>query len=251
MKNRSARDRHRSWRRIQSPYCSLELCADRDNSKRGENLVDQKGLPVNFEFLQIIIFICFGGVYCFFGYSFLKFLLVVAGAVTGMVIANIATTTFFNGSTAAYIIIAVVGVIIGVLIAKFLFKAAIWTLGFAFGACLAPLVVPLITDPASTAAMVIAVLFSMVTGFLALFVQRALLILATSTLGAFVVMTSVQLLMDKNYLFSAEDLQVAYDMAVQRMWWAILILTFAGIMFQYRDSNKKKKQRVHTKEADL
>ena len=193
---------------------------------------------MNVESLQHIVFICFGAVYCFFGYRFLKLLLAVGGVVAGVALANLIASAYFQGSIVVFLIIALLASLIAGAIVRFVFNLAIWCVGFVFGACLALLIVPLLTDLESLAGAVIAVLFATGTGLLAVMMQRPLLIIVTATIGAFVVMTAIQMINTHYYLFNAEELALAYADAVNRTWWGIILLAVAGMICQFRTKKR-------------
>jgi|TARA_B100000809_G_scaffold138624_1_gene136253 hypothetical protein len=198
---------------------------------------------LNVESLQDIVFICFGAVYCFFGYRFLKLLLAVGGVVAGVALANLIASAYFQGSVVVFLIIALLTSIIAGVIVRFVFNLAIWCVGFVFGTCLSPLIVPLLTDPESLAGAVIAILFATVTGLLAVIMQRPLLIIVTATIGAFVVMTAIQMIDTHYYPFDAEELASAYADAVDRTWWGIMLLAIAGMICQFQAKKRVKRAR--------
>ena len=193
---------------------------------------------MNAESLQHIVFISFGAVYCFFGYRFLKLLLAVGGVVAGIALANLIASAYFQGNVIVFLIIALLTSLIAGLIVRFVLNLAIWCVGFVFGTCLAPLIVPLLTVPESLAGVVIAVLFATVTGLLAVIMQRPLLIVITATIGAFVVMTAIQMINSNFHLFNAEELASAYANAVDRTWWGIMLLAVTGIICQFQSKKR-------------
>ena len=198
---------------------------------------------MNVELLQHIAFICFGAVYCFFGYRFLKLLLAVGGVVAGVALANLIASAYFQGNVVVFLIIALLTSLIAGVIVRFVFNLAIWCVGFVFGTCLAPLIVPLLADPESLSGAVIAVLFATVTGLLAVVMQRPLLIIVTATIGSFVVMTAIQMIDARDHLFNAEELASAYADAVDRTWWGIMLLAVAGIICQFQTKKRVKRDR--------
>jgi hypothetical protein len=198
---------------------------------------------LNLESLQEIAFICFGAVYCFFGYRFLKLLLAVGGVVAGVALANLIASAYFQGSVVVFLIIALLTSLIAGVIVRFVFNLAIWCVGFVFGTCLAPLIVPLLTDPESLAGAVIAILFATVTGLLAVILQRPLLIIVTATTGSFVVMTAIQMIDTRDHLFNAGELESAYAAAVERTWWGIVLLAVAGMICQFKGKKRAKRAR--------
>jgi hypothetical protein len=198
---------------------------------------------LNVELLQHIVFICFGAVYCFFGYRFLKMLLAVGGVVAGVALANLIASAYFQGNVVVFLIIALLASLIAGVIVRFVLNLAIWCVGFVFGTCLAPLIVPLLADPESLASVVIAVLFATVTGLLAVMMQRPLLIIVTATIGSFVVMTAIQMIGTCHHLFNVEELQSAYDAAVERTWWVIVLLAVVGVICQFQTKKRTKAPR--------
>ena len=125
--------------------------------------------------------ITWGVLDCFFGYKVFKITLALFGALIGAGLAQ-AIAQHFAASQAVEIVSLIVGALLGAGLAFLLYIAAVFVAGFGFGATLGVL---LLANYHHMVAMLSGVVLGIVGGFLAVKVQRVLIILSTSLLGAF------------------------------------------------------------------
>ena len=118
---------------------------------------------------------------CFFGYKLFKVTLALFGALLGAGLAH-ALTQHFAASRAVEIGSMIAGGLLGAGLAFLLYIAAVFVAGFGFGATLGML---LLANYHHMVAMLTGVVLGIVGGFLAVKIQRILIILSTSLLGAF------------------------------------------------------------------
>ena len=118
---------------------------------------------------------------CFFGYKVFKVTLALFGALVGAGLAH-ALIQHFTVSQTVEIVLLIAGALLGASLAFLLYIAAVFVAGFGFGATLGML---LLANYHHMVAMLTGVVLGIVGGFLAIKVQRVLIILSTSLLGAF------------------------------------------------------------------
>jgi hypothetical protein len=125
--------------------------------------------------------IAWGVLDCFFGYRIFKITLAVVGGLIGLAAGQMLATTIGLGpgaETAALI----VGAVLGAGLAFLLYIAAVFVAGFGFGATLGML---LLANYHHMVALLTGVVLGIIGGFLAVKVQRVLIILSTALLGSF------------------------------------------------------------------
>jgi hypothetical protein len=125
--------------------------------------------------------ICWGVLDCFFGYKVFKVTLALFGALIGAGLAQ-ALAQHFGANQTVEIVCLIAGGLLGAGLAFLLYVAAVFVAGFGFGATLGVL---LLSNYHHMVAMLSGVVLGVVSGFLAVKVQRVLIILSTSLLGAF------------------------------------------------------------------
>lgn len=118
---------------------------------------------------------------CFFGYKIFKVTIGVLGAVGGAIVGQwAAQATGLDGWAAVAAL--VVGAALGAGLMFFLYVATVFLAGFGFGATLALL---LLAHFDQNVALLAALVVGLVGGFAAVKLQKVVMILATSLLGAF------------------------------------------------------------------
>jgi hypothetical protein len=125
--------------------------------------------------------IAWGVLDCFFGYRIFKITLAVVGGLIGLAAGQMLATSIGLGpgaETAALI----VGAVLGAGLAFMLYIAAVFVAGFGFGATLGML---LLANYHHMVALLTGVVLGIIGGFLAVKVQRILIILSTALLGSF------------------------------------------------------------------
>jgi hypothetical protein len=125
--------------------------------------------------------ITWGVLDCFFGYKVFKITLALFGALLGAGLAH-ALARHFGANQVVELISLIAGAMLGAGLAFLLYIAAVFVAGFGFGATLGVL---LLANYHHMVAMLTGVVLGIVGGFLAVKVQRVLIILSTSLLGAF------------------------------------------------------------------
>jgi hypothetical protein len=117
----------------------------------------------------------------FFGYRIFKITLAVVGGLLGLAAAHAAGLALHLGPDTATAVM-VVGALLGAGLAFLLYIAAVFVAGFGFGATLGML---LLSHYHHMVALLAGVVLGIVGGFLAVKVQRILIILSTALLGSF------------------------------------------------------------------
>jgi len=125
--------------------------------------------------------IAWGLLDCFFGYRVFKITLAVVGGLLGLLLAQAASTALRFGA-GTEVIVMIVGGLLGASVAFLLYKGAVFVAGFGFGATLGVL---LLTHYNDMVALMSGVVLGIVGGFLAVKLQRVLIILSTALLGSF------------------------------------------------------------------
>jgi hypothetical protein len=128
-----------------------------------------------------LAFICWGVLDCFFGYRVFKITLALFGGLAGALLLEAAARQLGADPSVANGAM-LVGAVLGAVLAFLLYLAAVFIAGFGFGATLGVL---LLAHFHHTASLLAGVVLGVVGGFLALKVQRVLIILSTATLGSF------------------------------------------------------------------
>ncbi|AOS43755.1 hypothetical protein Verru16b_00810 [Lacunisphaera limnophila] len=117
----------------------------------------------------------------FFGYRVFKVTLAVVGGLIGLGGAHV-LATFLAVTPGVATALLVVGAMLGAALAFLLYLAAVFVAGFGFGATLALL---LLARQPPVVALVAGIVLGILGGFLAVKVQRILIVLSTSLLGSF------------------------------------------------------------------
>jgi hypothetical protein len=125
--------------------------------------------------------IAWGLLDCFFGYRVFKITLAVVGGLLGLFLAETASTALRLGP-GTEVIVMIVGGLLGASVAFLLYQGAVFVAGFGFGATLGVL---LLTHYNDMVALMSGVVLGIVGGFLAVKLQRVLIILSTALLGSF------------------------------------------------------------------
>lgn len=125
--------------------------------------------------------ITWGVLDCFFGYKVFKVTLALVGALIGVALAQAAARYLGAGPTVETISL-IAGAVAGASLAFLLYIAAVFVAGFGFGATLGVL---LLAHFHHMVALLSGVVLGIVGGFLAIKVQRILIILSTALLGSF------------------------------------------------------------------
>ena len=125
--------------------------------------------------------ILWGVLDCFFGYKVFKVTLALFGALVGVGLAQ-AAARYFGAGPVIETISLIAGAVIGASLAFLLYIVAVFLAGFGFGATLGVL---LLANFHHMVALLTGVVLGIIGGFLAIKVQRILIILSTALLGSF------------------------------------------------------------------
>ena len=191
--------------------------------------------------------ITWGVLDCFFGYKVFKITLALFGALIGAGLAQAIAQHFAAGQTVE-IVSLIVGAVLGAGLAFLLYIAAVFVAGFGFGATLGVL---LLANYHHMVAMLSGVVLGIVGGFLAVKVQRVLIILSTSLLGSFRAMLAVSYFtsqIDWVFYFRQPDQLPALIESNAWMLPSIIALAAVGVLAQLelggaREQEKKKKDK--------
>lgn len=125
--------------------------------------------------------IAWGLLDCFFGFKIFKIMLAVIGGLAGVVAGQAAAVALGLGQTGT-LVGMIAGGLIGAGLAYLLYLGAVFISGFAFGLALSVL---LLSHFNQMVALLGGLVLGLVGGFLAVKLQRVLIILSTGLLGAF------------------------------------------------------------------
>jgi uncharacterized protein YacL len=175
--------------------------------------------------------IAWGILDCFFGYRIFKITLAVLGGLIGLA-AGQALAAGLAFGPGAEITALVVGALLGAGLAFLLYIAAVFVAGFGFGATLGML---LLANYHHMVALLTGVVLGVVGGFLAVKVQRVLIILSTALLGSFRAVLALSYFtsqIDWLFYFKQPDQMPALIESNNWMLPSILALAAVGVMAQ-------------------
>ncbi len=125
--------------------------------------------------------IAWGVLDCFFGYKVFKVTLALFGALVGVGLAQ-AAAHYFGAGPAIETVSLIAGAVIGASLAFLMYIVAVFVAGFGFGATLGVL---LLANFHHMVALLSGIVLGIIGGFLAIKIQRILIILSTALLGSF------------------------------------------------------------------
>jgi hypothetical protein len=190
-------------------------------------------LPVAYQLPAAILLVVGGLIACFFGYRLFKFVL----GIFGFILGALAASSVFGVSDTTYMVIAaLVGGVIGSVLLLAAYFVGVALIGAGIGALIANLIWTQIEgDPHPF----VVVLFSVAGALLATWLQRYVMILGTSFLGAWTIIVGALAVMgDRTALNAAAagDIWVAYPMtpAPGQQWvpYAWIALGVVGALVQ-------------------
>lgn len=188
--------------------------------------------------------IAWGILDCFFGYRVFKITLALVGGLLGAVAGQAAAAAlgFGPGGLTACLI---AGALLGAGLAFLLYLAAVFVAGFGFGATLGIL---LLANFHHMVALLSGGVLGVISGFLAVKLQRVLIMLSTALLGSFRAMLALAYFtnqIDWLYYFRQPDQMPALIDSNPWMFPAILALAAVGVIAQFelggRSGKKKSK----------
>jgi Domain of unknown function (DUF4203) len=188
--------------------------------------------------------IAWGVLDVFFGYRVFKITLAVVGGLIGLAAAH-GLAGLLGVEPAIATALLVVGAMLGAALAFLLYLAAVFVAGFGFGATLALL---LLAHQHQFVALVAGLVLGIIGGFLAVKVQRILIVLSTSLLGSFrAVLAMTYFTGQIDWLFYVRSPEQMPALLDGNGWMMPSILAFAtvGVLTQLelgkaKESKKKK-----------
>jgi len=175
--------------------------------------------------------ITWGVLDCFFGYKVFKVTLALFGALIGLSLAQ-AATRHFGASPTVETISLIAGAVIGASLAFLLYIVAVFVAGFGFGATLGVL---LLANFHHMVALLTGVVLGIIGGFLAIKVQRVLIILSTALLGSFRSILALSFFTSQlDWLFYFRQPEQMPALIENNAWMfpSILVLAAAGVVTQ-------------------
>lgn len=175
--------------------------------------------------------IAWGMLDVFFGYRIFKITLSVIGGLLGLA-AGHALATAVGFSPGAQVAALVVGALLGAGLAFLLYLAAVFVAGFGFGATLGLL---LLANYHHMVALLTGAVLGVIGGFLAVKVQRVLIVLSTALLGSFRAILALSYFtsqLDWLYYFRQPDQMPALIEGNGWMFPSILALAAVGVIAQ-------------------
>lgn len=188
--------------------------------------------------------IAWGALDCFFGYKVFKITLALLGGLIGAVAAQMAATALGLGAGAVTAAL-LAGGLFGALLAFLLYIGAVFVAGFGFGATLGIL---LLANYHHMVALLSGCVLGIIGGFLAVKIQRILIMLSTALLGAFRAVLALAYFtnsIDWLYYFRQPDQLPALIDGNPWMFPSILALAVVGVIAQFElgGSGAKKKSK--------
>lgn len=193
------------------------------------------------ERLPLLYSLCFGAVYTFFGYRFLKFQLIFAGCFLGFNIGFIVSNSVIPGKIIPALITGLIGLLIVGILFSFLYKLAIFCVGFAVGVLITPAVLAQLPSALPPIVIQLIVVFAGIfLGIVAIQIQRKFLTVFTSLIGAFGTSISLLLLIGEKHQPTTRDFNIVYKSVIHDYLWLVVGLTLAGILIQLRRRENEK-----------
>lgn len=189
--------------------------------------------------------IAWGVLDCFFGYRIFKITLAVLGGLTGVVLGQAAGAALGLGATGELSGL-ILGGLLGAGLAWLLYVAAVFVAGFLFGATLG---IMLLANFNHMVALLTGVVIGVIGGFLAVKLQRVLIMLSTALLGAFRAMLALSFFTSRmDWLYYFQHPQQIPALIDNNAWMFPSILALAAVgtiaQFELGGSAAKKKAKA-------
>jgi hypothetical protein len=175
--------------------------------------------------------IAWGALNCFFGYRIFKVTLALQGGLAGGIFGQAAGAALGLGP-AGEIGGLVAGALLGAGLAFLLYLAAVFMAGFFFGAALGIL---LLSHFHQMVALLSGCVLGVIGGFLAVKLQRVLIVLSTALVGAFLALLALSYFTSRtDWIFHARHPEQLPALIDGHAWLlpAILVLAAAGVITQ-------------------
>jgi len=176
-------------------------------------------------------------VWCFFGYKIFRFVLGLSGFIFGAVAAGAVGYELSEGRELIAIASAIVGGLLGAGIMFVLYILGVFFIGAALGVLISLSVFTYLEQDPQYITIIIS---AIVTGVIALFIKRFMIILATSFTGAWVVVTGFTYFFEEN--FNPFDPSSVFNFGEAQIYRFLIIwfgLSIAGFTVQYIISAKE------------
>jgi hypothetical protein len=183
----------------------------------------------------------------FFGYRIFKVTLAIVGGLIGVVLGQTAATALALGP-GLEVAAMVMGALLGAGLAYLLYLAAVFVAGFGFGATLGIL---LLANFHHMVALLTGLVLGVIGGFLAVKVQRVLIILSTSLLGSFRAILALSYFtsqIDWLFYFKQPDQIPALIDGNRWMFPSILALAAVGVIAQLELGGGKEPKKAKAKD---
>ena len=181
--------------------------------------------------LAICLGIFFGFIHCFFGYRIFKIMLGLTGFALGFILAIAAGYTISNDDMVV-LVIGIVGGLIGAGLLVVLYMIGVFVIGALLGGLIASFASGfLLANPEPAIVLISAIL----SGVLALFFQKLMIILSTSFSGAWGVVVGISFFVIKDFKFTNLEFLIQSgqtQLVAMTASWVVLGLT--GLIVQYR-----------------
>lgn len=188
----------------------------------------------NYQDIQLAYAACLvisGLVFTFFGYRLLRVLLAVAGFIAGALLSSTVVFSYFEGNHIIAGVAGFAGGILGAVLLLVLFRAGVFMLGALLGiTCLTAATIVLRFEPAS----IVILLAAVSGGVIAVLLQKTMIILATSYLGAWAVVTGLIYMFVRDFdPLAPSSVSSLSDTVIFRalLVWAVLGTFGAGLQY--------------------
>lgn len=183
--------------------------------------------------------IAWGLLDCFFGYRVFKLTIAVLGGLVGALLGH-GFATLVNLDSTGLAVAMVVGGLLGAAIAFLMYLAAVFLAGFGFGLTLGVLLLARLDH---VAAVVGGLVLGLITGLIAVRLQKALIVLSTALLGSFRAVLAVSFFTSGTgwlyYYRQPTQIPALLD-GHPWMFPAILVLAAIGVIAQCEGGGTKK-----------
>lgn len=178
--------------------------------------------------------------YCFLGYRFFHFMIMLTGFLLAGSVAAVLAGWLSGGRVAFLLLGLVLGGAAGAFALAFLYRAGVFCVGMLGGGAVALEIAGGTAEP--WAALLIAVGAGAVGGLLALWLEPPVMVLATSALGALLMVHAVLLAGVEAALIPVGEDGFASEGAVRAAFWAWAVLGLLGAVCQAATLRKRRRK---------
>lgn len=205
-------------------------------------------IPSEYYSYYVMSGIVLAAVWCFFGYKIFRFVLGILGFIVGALAAGAIGYEFSEGNEMIAIASAIVGGILGAGVMFVLYLLGVFVIGAVLGALIALSVLTFLGREPEYLTIIIT---AAVTGAIALFIKRFMIILATSFTGAWAVVTGFTFFVKDK--FDPLDPKSVFSMGEDPVYRFLMVwfgLSVAGFTVQYITSVKDYKPEPEAEEEE-